>query len=93
MKWHAQQCWNAAVAQYPLPANQNPVTALLGAADINDYPECMDLTNLLQTYYNLVILLNQAGAEPAPAPKSGDSYVRTRLLSRCNPLLFPKKLA
>ena len=43
------------------------MSALLGGSDLNDYPACAELSSLMQIYYDIMILLQQAGA-PASAP-------------------------
>ncbi len=61
-------------AQHPVPSEQNPVYALLQGNDLEDYPACGDLNDLVQTYYDIIILLRQAGA-PASAPALSTSQV------------------
>lgn len=46
------------------------MSALLGGSSPGDYPECGELSDLLQIYYDIMILLQQAGA-PASAPALG----------------------
>lgn len=70
---------NAHAAQYPMPADQNPMTALMGGYSFADFPACADLENVLQIYYDLMMLLQLAGA-PAPAPLP-DTLQVTRKIS------------
>ena len=48
--------------------------ALLGGSDLEDYPACADLNNLVQMYYDVMILLRRAGA-PASAPALSTAQV------------------
>ena len=46
------------------------MSALLGGSNLDDYPECGQLSDLVQMYYDIMILLQQAGA-PASPPALG----------------------
>ena len=53
--------------QYPIPPDQNPLLPLLGeGVDLADHPACQSAQDVLQVYYDIIILLQQAGT-PAPS--------------------------
>ena len=53
--------------QYPIPPDQNPLLPLLGeGVDLADHPACQSAQGVLQVYYDIIILLQQAGT-PAPS--------------------------
>ena len=53
--------------QYPIPPDQNPLLPLLGeGVDLADHPACQSAQSVLQVYYDIIILLQQAGT-PAPS--------------------------
>ena len=81
--------------QYPIPPDQNPLLPLLGdGVNLADHPACQSAQGVLQVYYDIIILLQQAGT-PAPSlmPSPDISSQVTHPLPLCQlPLILTQSL-